>query len=275
MEDCTNKKIGQFIASYELGLLDEKDQARFEDHALECPHCRRELERLYPKYNILLENRNEILNNLESKGVDVSETESEAAVYAPLERKISTIFDGIKRRKVLVPAFSLAAVLILALILIRKPTPENPYLDYLSFEKAAYVSLEEGRVTQSEAEDFFNEGMRYYVTDEFKGAITNLQKAAELDSSKSKAWLYLGISFYLDHQPVAAIKALQRAKEIADPVQENWATWYMAQAYILLRNPAQSIPLLKTLSDQKLEYSIEADRLLRKIQKISPELFDP
>ena len=32
------------VASYALGVLDEHDAARFEDHLIECPRCAYELE---------------------------------------------------------------------------------------------------------------------------------------------------------------------------------------------------------------------------------------
>ncbi|WP_067504633.1 zf-HC2 domain-containing protein [Actinoplanes sp. TFC3] len=41
------------VASYALGVLDERDAARFEDHLIDCPTCAIELESLLPVVDIL------------------------------------------------------------------------------------------------------------------------------------------------------------------------------------------------------------------------------
>ncbi|HEV8172063.1 MAG TPA: zf-HC2 domain-containing protein [Actinoplanes sp.] len=41
------------VAAYALGVLDERDAARFEDHLIECPTCALELETLLPVVDIL------------------------------------------------------------------------------------------------------------------------------------------------------------------------------------------------------------------------------
>jgi hypothetical protein len=43
------------VASYALGVLDEFDAARFEDHLIECPTCAVELESMLPVVDILAE----------------------------------------------------------------------------------------------------------------------------------------------------------------------------------------------------------------------------
>jgi len=277
MKECTNKKIGQLIASYELGLLNEREKTRFENHALECPHCLEELERLYPKLKTLYENRQEILSALQPRDIDITDLEIELPLEfsEPKKTKVFKLIWGRRRNRMLVPAFGLAVVVALCLVLIHKPGGEqNPYLPYLSFKKAPYLSIAETRVSQTTTEKFFDDGMQSYKNDNFNSAIGNLKKAAELDSNKTKTWLYLGISHYLNHQPIPAIEALQKAEEIADPVQKNMAYWYRAQAYLLLEDPALSIPLLKNLADQGLEYSDEAKDLLVKIREISPVSFN-
>ena len=41
------------VASYALGVLDERDASRFEDHLIDCPTCAIELESLLPVVDIL------------------------------------------------------------------------------------------------------------------------------------------------------------------------------------------------------------------------------
>ena len=78
----------------------------------------------------------------------------------------------------------------------------------------------------------------------------------------------LVIEAFVSTSNAAAIEALQKAEEIADPVQKNWALWYRAQAHLYQKDAASSIPPLQSLSDQGLEYAEEAERLLAKIGRI-------
>ena len=43
-QGCTNPDLGDLLSAYEMGLLEQKDQTRFETHLVECPVC---LEDLY------------------------------------------------------------------------------------------------------------------------------------------------------------------------------------------------------------------------------------
>ena len=116
--------------------------------------------------------------------------------------------------------------------------------------------------------------MRLYKKDDFQAAISNLEKATEIDSGQGKFWLYLGISYYLDRQPEPAIEALTKARQRLDTVQRNRALWFLAQAHLLDGDAESSIPILQALSHQQLEYAQEANNLLKKIREISPGLFE-
>jgi hypothetical protein len=39
MSDCIDKKLGQLLHDYELGLLSDEDSSRFEMHLYECDYC--------------------------------------------------------------------------------------------------------------------------------------------------------------------------------------------------------------------------------------------
>jgi hypothetical protein len=44
MSACVSPELGQLLAAYEIGGLDESDAERFEIHLLECEHCFKEVE---------------------------------------------------------------------------------------------------------------------------------------------------------------------------------------------------------------------------------------
>jgi len=264
-----------------MGLLSEKDRTRFEDHALECSYCLQELQRLNPRLKILFEHKPEILENLQAKGITFEGAQNEllrlvAKQKVPAESAWERFHNFTKSNwfpKAAIPALAVATAIILVLVLPKSPHPDNPYYKYLSFEKAPYLPLGDTRVMETETHRFFNEGMHLYQKNDFRGAITNLEKAVQSDSSDGKIWLYLGIDYYLDRQANPAIEALTKARQKLDTVQRNRALWYLAQAYLLDGDVESSVPILQILSNQQLEYAKEANHLLKEIREISPGLF--
>jgi Flp pilus assembly protein TadD len=110
--------------------------------------------------------------------------------------------------------------------------------------------------------------MEFYQKNNFKLAIGPLAKAVQEDSLEGRYWLYLGISYYLDHQAAQAATALTKAESLSDPAQRNRARWYLAQAYLLEQDTVRSMPLLQSLINEGFEYSEEADSLLIRIREM-------
>jgi hypothetical protein len=231
---------------------------------------------------IFFQHNREILESLQSKGVTF-ETTSDELLERTTRRKIPSeslwdkFSDFIRINwfpKAAIPAMAVVVAVVLILVLPKSPMPDNPYYKYLSFEKAPYIPLGDTRVMETEAQRLFSDGMRLYQEDNFNGAIPILERTVELDSTVGKYLLYLGICYYLDHQPASAIESLDEATKKLDTVQRNRALWYLAQAYLLDGDAASSVPILQILSNRNLEYAKEANYVLGKIRKISPGLFE-
>jgi len=281
MDKCINEDIGRLITFYEMGLLGEKDRTRFEDHALECGYCLHELQRLNSGLKILFEHKQEVLENLQARGITFEGAQENllrlaAKKEVPAESLWEKFYNSIRSNwfpKAGIPALAVAAAIVLILVLPKSRHPDNPYYKYLSFEKAPYLSLGDTRVKETEAHRFFSEGMQLYQKNDFQAVINNLEKAVQIDSSEGKFWLYLGISYYLKRRSEPAIAALIKAGQKLDTVQRNRALWYLAQAYLLDGDVESSVPILQSLSNQQLEYAKEANNLLKEIREISPEMF--
>ncbi len=277
MDRCRDEDLGHFITFYETGALTEAERIRFENHLLECDFCRRELQEMQPAYAALNEHRQEILAQLSAEGLNFSKRKQQlldAQTLGGAEKTSPAIWwdrllqaaAGISRPRVAIPALAVGAALILFLLWSPSREPANPYLLYLNFEKAFFQA---GEVrSESAAPDAFRQGMELYQQDDFLGAIGHLEKAAQSHPDEGTTWLYLGISYYLERQPKPAIEALRRAEQLTEPAQRNRALWYLAQAYLMEGSPDLSLPLLRTLASQKLEYATEADTLLVRIASI-------
>lgn len=54
---CTDPELGKLIGSYELGLLSDEERKRFEDHVLTCDECVKDLYRMAPVAQGMLQRR--------------------------------------------------------------------------------------------------------------------------------------------------------------------------------------------------------------------------
>ena len=112
MSDCVNKRLGEKLYAYELGMLTGSDREEFEMHLLECPYCMERAHRFQATARLMRHDpdvREDIHKMAEDEAVTA---EAESAEETRLSRR--------KRRwSALVPAT--VATLAVALILILKP----------------------------------------------------------------------------------------------------------------------------------------------------------
>lgn len=280
MTRCIDEKLGQLITLYELNQLGEKERLRFEEHLLECDFCLQELKGMNAIIFTLRENGAAILEELQGEGLGFDSQKQEWLNLARAERfkktnlallwiRISDIIKGWGRPKELIPAAIVAMILILLLILPPVPRPENPYTSLLAFDKIPYRQMQLRTVPAAEGQQWFEAGMDEYLHDNFKGAISQLKRAVKNSPGDGTWWLYLGVSYYLDHQAQPAIEALTEADRLTEYSLKNRAQWYLAQAYLLAGQAEAAIPLLDSLAHRMMEYAPEADSLLMKVKSVA------
>jgi tetratricopeptide (TPR) repeat protein len=143
----------------------------------------------------------------------------------------------------------------------------NPYEPYISFEPLVPLVLR--GATSTAGEQYFNEGMGDYGRGNYNSAVKNLKLAVRTAPDQAHWWLYLGVSYFLDRQPVLAVSALERADFLASPELKPAARWYLAQAYLLAAKPDKALPMLAWVSDQKAEYATRADSLSTQIRTLA------
>ncbi len=282
MRKCTDTKIGDLITFYEMNLLTKNDSARFEEHAIDCEYCMTELKNAKSRLSILHQQKQKILAELHKQGINYKSEKEELLANIPGKLTHNVFqFEGIIEllRQIiygreLIPALVVTSILLMILILPPSTVPENPYLPYLTFEKALHIPLDDSRAVQSESFQFFSKGMSLYQNDQYHQAIEHLQMAAENDPDEGIFWLYLGICQYLDRQVEDAVETLYKARNLVDPVKKNTANWYLSQTYLLEGEASSAVPLLISLIDQDLEYAEESAALLENIRLTSPELFE-
>ncbi len=248
----TDLRPCELLAAYEMGLLDEVDRRRFEDHLADCTDCLDELYSLAPVCTALTA----------APGLFATATDGR-----PEPRRLLRYLEIFWQPRVLAP---LAAVASLALLLLLPATPRWSQL--ASLEPLPYTSVTV-RGGDDEGSRLFTAGMARYTRREYgPAADILLQAAAVLDTalgdglimpatSPDQARLYAGVSLLLDDRPAAAKAPLQTAAgDPLPPISEN-ARWYLTQACLLTDRPDSADLLLKGLVDSPV-YGSRAQRLM-------------
>lgn len=277
MEQCTDYSIGVLITQYELGQLNEKDCDRFEEHLLNCDYCSKEIEKMELFTDSVCDNKEEILEKLHAQGISYEAERQKllarrrhVQVKTPLMDQIFQYLQAFWQPKIYVPALVTTSLIILLFILPRTSQhPDNPYLTYLSFEKAPYQRLR--TAVETEAQRFFTQGMEAYLKDDYIGAISHLARATELNPREGNWWLYLGVCYYLERQADPGIESLSIADSLTVNTMRNRAKWYLGQAYLLSGDARMAIPLLEELIGKEEEYSSEAFELFNKIKVLTED----
>ncbi len=275
MDQCTDIKIGRLLTQYEQVQLSEKDRIRVEEHLLVCDFCFNEVTEMMPLSDSIVENKEEITNQLQAEGLTFKEEKErllgQTRRGAVITHRIDRIFDFVReflQPKIYVPALVTAAALVFLLIIPQTSRkPDNPYQQFISFEKAPYRPVRAAQTT--EAHDLFQRGMEAYQANNFKTAIANLNKATNLKPNEGKWWIYLGVSYHLDKQADLAIGSLQVADSLTTSTLKQRSRWYLAQAYLVSGDISNAVPLLEELVENKREYATEADELLMKIKTVT------
>lgn len=272
MDKCINPRIGRLITQYELGRLSDKDCNRFEEHLINCDYCSKELEEMESFSDSVRENKAEILEILNKRGINYEVEKRKflaqrrsTQVQMPLVDHIRQFLQGFWQPRIYVPVLVTASIFIFVLILPRTPQDQdNPYFAYLNFEKAPYLQMR--AFEETEGQQLFIRGMEEYLDNDYGEAISYLAKATKINPGEGEWWLYLGVSYYLDHQAGPGIESLSKADSLTVNTSRNRARWYLAQAYLLSGDAQTALPLLEALINQEEEYASEAYELLTKIK---------
>jgi hypothetical protein len=107
---CKDKDIGKLIGSYEVGLLSEEEQRRFEDHLLDCEFCFQSLYRTAPMANMIREKRL-------APNEDIELADAEEKVSLP-EHPSSNRLVSVFQRPWLLAAAGVSVVLLIAVIVV-------------------------------------------------------------------------------------------------------------------------------------------------------------
>jgi len=281
---CMNPEIGNLISHYEMGVLDESDRDRFEEHLLECDFCAQEVESMYAASTALLANREAVRKGLEEDGISFEALRRRLAARQPeprAEGMLKIVWERLMnlRQSLRQPAFRWATVgattglvlIVAAVYLVTVPPSSRMsgrYVPFLSFQALPYegsMTLRgEGAIPGKED---FDKGMEAYLQADYPRAARLIQRAVGKSPDRAEWWLYLGVCGYLQHDPAKALKALERADELSQGAVKIRARWFLTQACLLKGDHARAEPMLEWIILQNKDYSKDAFQLLSRLRQ--------
>ena len=254
--NTTDLRTCDLLAAYEMGLLDDADRRRFEDHLDGCDDCLDELYSLAPVAAALT--------------ADPGSFAAAASTRRTWTHRLLGILESLSQPRVLAPVAAAAA---LALLLLLPAAPR--WTNLATLEPLPYTRVNV-RAGDDQGSRLFTAGMARYTRGEYGPAAEILLKAADdLEdadgdglampaTSPDQARLYAGVSLLLDGRTSAAKAPLQAAAgDPLPPISEN-ARWYLAQACLLTDRPDSAGLLLKALADSPV-YGPRAKHLLEEM----------
>jgi tetratricopeptide (TPR) repeat protein len=270
---CTDSEIGNLISRYEMGKLTSDEWERFEEHLMECSFCQSEVEVMLPVVAAIRTNQAEILSGLHNEGISYATCKTELCAESHKQSfvsrfsvLVSDIMDSILRPRIWAPSLAVVAVCLFFLLRPAQHEVQSPFLPKLSFNKLIYQPIETRGESMTEGKRHFDEGMSLYVHGDYESAIKSLRKAVKVSPDNDKFWLYLGVTYYLEHKPELAVDALTHADTLASSSFKTRTGWYRAQAYLLAGDSSRAVPLLDRVIHEQREYANEADTLLTRIR---------
>jgi hypothetical protein len=165
--------------------------------------------------------------------------------------------------KSIASTLSIAAVLVLGLILIKNQFYSSDYL----VEKY-YQPLDANlnyRSATSEVSDELKQAMHYYENKDYELAIVHFESILEKDQSKIGVNLYSGISHMEVHNYKEANIRFNKVIDHKENAFYESAQWYLGLSYLMTDEEEKASVVLSSLAEKPGFYQTEAKKILRRI----------
>jgi len=295
---CTDPATGQLLAGYELGALTGEECARVEEHLLGCPACLESLYRTAPHAQWLRENpalvrarwaaqaRETATAAAAAPGAVAEAGATPGMIAAPgtpamparrapargfgerLRELAGRLNPARHPRAFWVPVGAAAAAVAMVAIFSQE---RASFRDLAQVEPLHYVQMPLRGVPPAH-EASFREGMEAYAAGDYAAAAGRLAQAVRAGeaepawSNLTQARLYLGVSLLMTGKAAEAVPYLAQVRGSPLRPLADRASWYLAQAYLLLEDPGSALPALEGLASGGSAYADPASRQVSAIR---------
>lgn len=165
--------------------------------------------------------------------------------------------------------FTFPVIIIAFFMFLITQTPESDLAKLARIEPVYYQEMDlRGETAQTKADQFFNEGMKFYRQKKYRQSIARLQQSIDLVPISAATCFYLGLNHLLLRQPGQAIIYLEKVFEYKGDFLYEKTCWYLGNAYLLQENPAQALEMFDKVIVLRGEYEWEARDLIDKIKQL-------
>lgn len=242
---------GDVAVRYVSGDLDEREQARFEDHYFECAACLATVQALQAGMRVLPGRR-----SVSASAVRRIRAPAWAMAAGVAALAVSALVTLRSTRMAAPPPSSYAGA---------TPSPAvDPYAELAWVEPPPYVPLVmRGR---KPANDPLAAAMQKYTSRDFAAAAAGLREAIAAGSATDEARFYLGVSELLaGRADVAAEELRSVAAAASEPALATEARFYRSKALLAQRRVAEARAELQMLAVARGHRAQEASDLLRRV----------
>lgn len=264
---CTDEKIGSLITLYEFDQLSRKDRIKFEAHLLECEYCLQSLEAMAPVVNIMRNQKQEFLSVLPHE----FKRKSYKNFFTFIKDLIGKIFSVLTTKQFLVPAVSVAVVVLIAVFIVNRQHSSDlaQYSKLAQINPVPYVPLRTmGTDDKNGAKEYFIHGMQHYSGANYLQAAVSLDSAAQRDPQNMEIQFYLGLSRLLADDIENAISCFLIVIENYENPFLVKAYWYLGKAYLKNADPGKASEQFKKVCELGGSYQTEAKAIIAQLKKI-------
>jgi tetratricopeptide (TPR) repeat protein len=266
---CTDTRIGESIALYECGALDDRERRVFLDHLIECEYCYDKVYALEPVMTAFRSHRNAVRVGMVGK---VAAVQNKRPLIAPAR---TWRFPALVVSSLLIVASGLIILIFLRGAgtnsveeLTHPPAVAqgnlSPWED-LEIPKAIYTPPRE-QVTLRTPIKAFDRAMAAYQASNFSDAAEQLDALSEMEPALSpEVNFYLGVSLLKVGRSHDAISPLKRVVELSGGARQEAGHYYLAFAYLKRNQPQQAIAELDSVISTNGPYGPEARKLRQKV----------
>lgn len=253
---CNEPEIGQWLVSYELNNLTEKDADQFDHHLMQCPFCQLELDRMREISDNLFDRREEFAAQMRAEGVRLAPNPGRTSDKS--HSLIQQLLQWLVRPRVLVPVA--AAVAIALIVNFQISHNRSAKLSELAWQNPLPYTEILSR-SPGDSVTAFSRAMKGYLAQDYAQVSEELRAIVTAEPQDGRSWLYLGVCEYMNGQYKQASAALQQTLQSGERLYADHANWYLANVYLKSGEPDSAVRILSQLAAGSGEWAERAKAL--------------
>jgi tetratricopeptide (TPR) repeat protein len=264
---CTDKRIGMWIGSYEMGALEGDEQSIFLEHLIQCEYCYNQVYSIEPFMTAFRDHR------AAARRGEVFRS------FAVLEQ-VPASRSPIRMWRLMPVMAALSLVLAISVLVFYFSNRDQgagggdlaaaatPWKD-TEIPKAPYTPPHKS-ITLRENDKAFERAMAAYQENNFSSAIEQLETLSELRlEGTAEVKFYLGVSLLLTDRSQEAILPLRQSVQSSVGLLREKGHYYLALAYLKSNQPQHALTELDAAIEMNGAHRSSAESLKEQVSSLT------